>query len=101
MTLNRRTFVVGLGTSIKGIAGVDDVVSLARRAYEVAGWHAEIYADAAALAPHVKRLQALPSLVIDHLGMTQAGLPVTLDLVDAGARVKTSGFGRANMDVPT
>jgi len=82
------------------IASVDDVVSLARRAFDVAGWHAEIYADAAALAPHAGRLAKLPRLVIDHLGMTRRGLPALLDLVDAGARVKATGFGRVDLDVP-
>lgn len=82
------------------IDSVDDIVALATRAHAVAGWHAEIYADAAALKPHVARLSKLPSLVVDHLGMTAAGLPALLDLVDAGTRVKATGFGRVDMDVP-
>jgi len=82
------------------IDGVDDIVSLATRAHAAGGWHAEIYADAAALRPHVARLSKLPQIVIDHLGMTEAGLPVVLDLVDAGARIKATGFGRVSMDVP-
>ena len=81
------------------IDGVDDVVSLARRAHAAAGWHAEIYADAATLAPHVAALSKLPRIVIDHLGMTEAGLPVVLDLVRAGAKIKATGFGRVKMDV--
>ena len=32
--------------------------------------------------------------------MTEKGLPVLLDLVDAGACVKATGFGRVNMNVP-
>jgi predicted TIM-barrel fold metal-dependent hydrolase len=83
------------------IDSVDDVVALAVRAHAVAGWHAEIYADAAALGPHVGRLSRMASpLSIDHLGMTQAGLPVLLDLVSAGVKVKATGFGRVKMDVP-
>jgi len=82
------------------IDSVDEVVALATRAHAVAGWHAEIYADAAALAPHVDRLAKLPQIVIDHLGMTEEGLPVVLDLVAAGARIKASGFGRVKMNVP-
>lgn len=65
---------------------VDDIVALATRAHAVGGWHAEIYADAASLRPHVAKLSKLPQIVIDHLGMTAAGLPVVLDLVDAGRR---------------
>ncbi len=81
------------------IDSVDEVVSLARRAHAAAGWHAEIYADAATLAPHVGALSRLPRIVIDHLGMTEAGMPVVLDLVRAGAKIKATGFGRVKMDV--
>ena len=83
------------------IDSVDDLVALATRAHRVGGWHAEIYADAAGLAPHVGRLTKMGvPLSVDHLGMTQAGVPVLLDFVAAGARVKTTGFGRVKMDVP-
>lgn len=82
------------------IDSIDEVVALASRAHAIAGWHAEIYADAATLAPHVGRLGRLPGLAIDHLGMTEAGLPVVLDLVAAGAHVKATGFGRVRLDVP-
>ena len=35
----------------------------------------------------------------DRLGMTAAWVPVLLDLVSAGAKVKATGFGRVTMDV--
>ncbi len=82
------------------IDSVDDIVALANRAYTVGQWHAEIYADAAALKPHVAKLSKLPQIVIDHMGMTEQGLPVILDLVDSGAKIKVTGFGRVNMNVP-
>ena len=82
------------------IASVDDIAALARRAHAAAGWHAEIYADAAALKPHVAVLARLPQISIDHLGMTEAGRPVLLELVDAGCKVKATGFGRVQLDVP-
>jgi predicted TIM-barrel fold metal-dependent hydrolase len=82
------------------IDNVDDIVALAKRCHAVAGWHAEIYADAAMLKPHVDKLSKLPQLCIDHLGMTQAGVPVLLDLVAAGCKVKATGFGRVKLDVP-
>jgi predicted TIM-barrel fold metal-dependent hydrolase len=82
------------------IDSVDELITLASRAHAVAGWHAEIYADAAALRPHVDKLAKLPQIAIDHLGMTQAGLPVVRDLVSAGAKIKATGFGRVEMDVP-
>jgi len=78
---------------------VDDIVALATRVHAVAGWHAELYVDAAALAPHVERLSKLPQISIDHLGMTEAGVPILLDLVAAGCKVKATGFGRVKLDV--
>ena len=81
------------------IDSVDDIVALAERCHAVAGWHAEIYADAAALAPHLGKLATLPQLSIDHLGMTEAGLPILLELVANGCKVKATGFGRVQLDV--
>jgi predicted TIM-barrel fold metal-dependent hydrolase len=82
------------------IDSVDDIVALATRVHSVAGWHSEIYADAAALKPHVDKLAKLPQLCIDHLGMTEAGIPTLIELVAAGCKVKATGFGRVKMDVP-
>jgi predicted TIM-barrel fold metal-dependent hydrolase len=82
------------------IDNVDDIVALANRAHSVAGWHSEIYADAAALAPHIDKLAKLPKLSIDHLGMTQAGVPTLIELAGAGVMVKATGFGRVTLDVP-
>jgi predicted TIM-barrel fold metal-dependent hydrolase len=82
------------------IDSVDDIVALATRAHSVAGWHSEMYVDAAALAPHVDKLSKLPQLCVDHLGMTEAGVPMLLDLVAAGCKVKATGFGRVKLDVP-
>ncbi|WIV24064.1 amidohydrolase family protein [Pseudomonas sp. M2(2023)] len=79
---------------------VSELVALAQRARDLAGWHPEVYLDASLMKKHVPELSKLPELVIDHLGMTEAGLPVLLDLVDAGAKVKASGFGRVKLDVP-
>jgi predicted TIM-barrel fold metal-dependent hydrolase len=81
------------------IDSVDDLVVLATRCHALASWHAEIYADAATLQPHVDRLAQLPQIVLDHLGMTEAGLPVVLELVSAGAKVKATGFGRVKLNV--
>ncbi len=79
---------------------VDDIVAMAMRVHAIAGWHAEMYVDAAALQPHVATLSKLPQLCIDHLGMTAAGVPVLLELVAAGCKVKATGFGRVKLDVP-
>jgi hypothetical protein len=50
--------------------------------------------------PHAGKLSKPPQLCIDHLGMTEAGVPVLLDLVAAGCKVKATAFGRVKLDVP-
>src|ERR1700730_16857714 len=47
--------------------------------------------------PRSRRRRAAPGA---YLGMTEDGVPVLLDLVAAGCKVKTTGFGRVKMDVP-
>jgi predicted TIM-barrel fold metal-dependent hydrolase len=71
-------------------------VTLARRVHELAGWHAEVYADGRTLAAHEDRLRALPRLSVDHLGLDREALPVLQRL---GAHVKATGFGRVDLDV--
>lgn len=79
---------------------IDEMVALATRCHAIAGWHAEFYVDTASLAPHVDRLSKLPQIAIDHLGLSEEGVPILLDLVAAGCKVKTTGFGRVKMDIP-
>lgn len=83
-----------------GSAGIEDLDRLARRVHDVAGWHAELYADASTLGPVMETLANLPKVSIDHLGMTPGGLPNLLELVERGAKVKATGFGRTEVDVP-
>jgi predicted TIM-barrel fold metal-dependent hydrolase len=73
-------------------------VALAPRLHDLAGWHLEVYLDARDLPELAPRLALAPRLVIDHLGMSQAGLPALLELVKDGAYVKASGFGRIDVD---
>lgn len=73
-----------------------DMKRLANRVHVLAGWHVELYVDAADLPDLMPVLRTLPRLVIDHLGLTRAGLPHLLALASQGACVKASGFGRLN-----
>lgn len=82
-----------------GSLPLEAVDGLARRVHEVAGWHVEVYVDAAALGDLAPSLRRLPQVVIDHLGLSAAGLHHVLDLVAAGAKVKATGFGRVDLDV--
>jgi predicted TIM-barrel fold metal-dependent hydrolase len=71
-------------------------LELALRVHELAGWHAEVYADGATLAAHEDRLRELPRLSVDHLGLDAEALPVLQRL---GCMVKATGFGRVELDV--
>src|SRR5688572_14935907 len=83
-----------------GSAGIEHLDRLARRVHDVAGWHAELYVDASTIAPIFETLASLPQISIDHLGMTQAGLEHVVRLAERGAKVKATGFGRTEVDVP-
>ena len=72
---------------------------LAHRVHALAGWHVELYADAASLADMEDRLCSLPAVSVDHLGLSAEGLPTLLRLVERGVRVKATGFGRVDFDV--
>jgi predicted TIM-barrel fold metal-dependent hydrolase len=74
--------------------GSDALEYLARKVFEVAGWHTEIYAEAQDLAELEPRLRSLPQIVIDHLGLSSQALPAVLALAERGAKIKASGFGR-------
>jgi predicted TIM-barrel fold metal-dependent hydrolase len=76
-----------------------DVEHLARRVHAVAGWHIELYVDSSDLVELGPSLQRLPQVVIDHLGLSAAGLDHVLDLVAAGTKVKATGFARVDLDV--
>lgn len=77
-----------------------DLGRLGRRVADLVGWHAEIYTDARDLPDLEPWLAGLPAVSVDHLGLSRAGLPALLALVERGARVKASGFGRGDVDVP-
>ena len=84
-----------------GSARVEDLDRLARRVFDLVGWHAELYADARDLEPIFSTLAALPATSISHLGLSSAGFPTLLRLAEKGMKVKATGFGRViGIDVP-
>ncbi len=83
-----------------GSTSLDDLERLGLRVHELAGWHVELYIDSKDLPDLEPRLATLPKVVIDHLGMTRDGYPALLRLVEQGAKVKATGFGRVRLDVP-
>jgi predicted TIM-barrel fold metal-dependent hydrolase len=83
-----------------GSGSLDDLESFGLRVHDLAGWHVELYVDSKDLPGLEPRLVALPKVAIDHMGMTRDGYPALLRLVERGAKVKATGFGRVRLDVP-
>ena len=83
-----------------GSAGAADLDRLARRVHEVAGWHTELYVDAAELPDLAPTLLALPRVSFDHLGMTDDPTGTLLRFVEAGHVVKATGLGRVDVTDP-
>ncbi|MER2119720.1 MAG: amidohydrolase family protein [Solibacillus sp.] len=82
--------------------GSEDLSKLdyfARRVHELVGWHSELYIDAKELPEITATIKKLPAISIDHLGLSEEGLPHLLKLVDKGVRVKATGFGRVELNV--
>jgi predicted TIM-barrel fold metal-dependent hydrolase len=83
-----------------GSETLEHLDSFARRVFDLAGWHAELYLDAKDLPVLEPMLASLPKVSIDHLGMSEEGRAALLRLVESGMRVKATGFGRVTVDVP-
>lgn len=72
---------------------------MAQRVHDLVDWRVELYVDAHDLRDIWTTVIALPAVSIDHLGLSAAGLPLLLKLVEHGVRVKASGFGRVDFEV--
>jgi predicted TIM-barrel fold metal-dependent hydrolase len=84
-----------------GSENVQHLNAMARRVHELAGWHVELYVDSRELDGLFDTLVALPAVSIDHLGLAKEGFGMLLKLAENGVRVKATGFGRVDFDVPT
>ncbi len=82
-----------------GSESIDQLESLAKRVYDLVKWHVELYVDSSHLPEISDTLIKLPAYSIDHLGLSEEGLPYLLALVEKGARVKATGFGRVDLDI--
>lgn len=79
---------------------LERLMTVAHRVYDLVQWHSELYIDAREL-PNVEiHIKTLPKVSIDHLGLYRDGLPHLLRLVEHGAYVKATGFGRGDLDIP-
>lgn len=72
---------------------------MARRVHDLAGWHVELYIDSRELAGLRALLPTLPAVSIDHLGLSEAGLDILVELAGKGIRIKATGFGRLDFPV--
>lgn len=82
--------------------GSEDLSKLdyfARRVHDLVGWHSELYIDAKEVPEIAPTIEKLPAISIDHIGLSEEGLPHLLKLVDKGIHVKATGFGRVELNV--
>src|SRR5699024_9838025 len=70
----------------------------ARRVYELAHWHTELYINSTKLPEIASIIEKLPAVSVDHLGLSKDGFTHLLSLVDKGVKVKATGFGRIDFD---
>jgi predicted TIM-barrel fold metal-dependent hydrolase len=82
-----------------GSESVAKLESFAKRVHAIAGWHVELYIDSHDLSGLYQILVKLPSVSIDHLGLSKAGFGILLRLAAKGVHVKATGFGRVDFDV--
>ncbi len=82
-----------------GSESVRYLKSFAERVFDLVDWHVELYVDSVELPELEPVLSKLPAVSIDHLGLSKAGLPALLRLVERGVKVKATGFGRVDFSV--
>tara|TARA_R110001592_G_scaffold66617_2_gene204587 strand:- start:29844 stop:30605 length:762 start_codon:yes stop_codon:yes gene_type:complete len=82
--------------------GSEDIKHLeymAKRVFDLFGWHIELYVDAINLSELKPLIVSLPSVSIDHLGLSKAGLPDIRYLLEQNIKLKACGFGRVDFDL--
>jgi len=82
-----------------GSESINHLEKMALRVFALARWHVELYIDSKDLPNLRDTLLKLPTVAIDHLGLSKTGLSSLLSLVEQGVRVKATGFGRVDFDV--
>lgn len=95
LTLNKMG-VRGIRINLKrgGQEALANLPNLAAKIYEIAQWHVELYADSRDLCELMGVISTLPSVSLDHLGLSEEGFKYVVKLIDLGAYIKATGFGR-------
>lgn len=84
-----------------GSEDISKVTEFSNRIYDLTAWHIELYIDSALLDDLYSTLITLPSVTIDHLGLSKVGFKTLLKLAEKGLKVKATGFGRIDFDPET
>ena len=82
-----------------GSETIENLEKLALKVYELCSWHVELYIDSSKLSNYFGLISDLPSVSIDHLGLSKSGFNTLLNLVEKGVKVKATGFGRMDFDI--
>ena len=82
-----------------GSADAEDLVSMANRIYDLAGWHVVLYLGVESLSHLKDKIPDVPKVAIDHLGVSDSNLEILLPLIRDGLTVKATGFGRIDLDI--
>lgn len=77
---------------------LNDLKEFAHRVYDLVKWHIEVYIDFEDLKEMKDTLLELPSVCIDHLGLSENSLPILLKLAEKDVKIKATGFGRLDYD---
>ena len=81
-----------------GSEELSQLKNVAHRIFELALWHVELYVDSTELVNLKDTLTSLPSVSIDHLGLSKTGFSTLLELTEKDVKVKATGFGRIDFD---
>ncbi|MEH6442737.1 MAG: amidohydrolase family protein [Oceanospirillaceae bacterium] len=82
-----------------GSAQLTHLSTMAQRVHDIVGWHVELYVDSTVLASLYNTLIKLPSVSIDHLGLSKAGFKLLTKLAEKDVRIKATGFSRVDFAV--
>lgn len=82
-----------------GSESIEHLKSMASRINDLCAWHIELYVNTGELNELFDTVSRLPAVSIDHLGLTKNGFDTLLRLVEKGAYVKASGFGRVDFNI--